>query len=474
MHIMEKKVIGFLSIILTFTSSTVFAASLLPTKSYDYYQLNGGSELSLPPVSPTTTIDIGGNIDSDLNYTCNGFNPAISISNTINKIGSSIEGLGKNVIHSATTAMGSLPMYELEKMDPKLYNLIQNAMTGAQDQFNVSMKSCQQSLSEIKNGKSPYQNWFSISDSNGWMNHAKAAAQGQKVDINAARIDTTKKGPDYGLQWVHKNHSGGSIGNQVPIKVISDVAIAGYNIMIDPSRALDDNAAPSKTEHPNLTTFWSTPKAAGKFAALVLGNITITTQKNNSAQGTTAGVGLVPVLTACPNIANTDKTCVKTIRNKLVQLVGSNEVASPSDLEQVSANGLAITPRVIDGLRDLDKSGQALYINRISQDVAIQNLIDEALMLRRVLIAGSQAQVVQKLQPALNAVNESVKRLNRDIENLLFEHQVRKQMTSNTLQMLLVKMNSNDEASAVEEGQGGSQTVTHNGAVYKNNTQEQP
>ena len=54
--------------------------------------------------------------------------------------------------------------------------------------------------------KSPYQDWFSISDSNGWMNHAKAAAQGQDVDINTARTDTTKKGPEYGVQWVHKAH----------------------------------------------------------------------------------------------------------------------------------------------------------------------------------------------------------------------------------------------------------------------------
>ena len=461
-----------LGIVFILTSSVGFADSLLPTKSYAYYQLNGGSDISMPSVSPTTSIDVGGNVNSNLGYTCNGFNPAISIANTINDIGGSIEGLSKNVIASATSAVGSLPMYELEKMDPKLYNLIQNAMTGAQDQFNVSMKSCQQSLDQIKNGKSPYQDWFSISDSNGWMNHAKAAAQGQNVDINTARTDTTKKGPEYGVQWVHNGPSGGSIGDQVPIKVISDVAIAGYNIMVEHSRSLDDNSAPSKADQSNLTTFWLTPDDAGKFSALVLGDITITTQKSDQAQGTTAGVGLVPILTSCPDIAKTDKTCVKTIRDKLVQIVASNESPSPADLEQISANGLAITPRVIDGLRNLDKSGQALYINRISQDIAIQNLIDEALMLRRVLIAGSQAQVVQNLQPALNAVNESVARLNKDIKNLLFEHQVRKQMTSNTMQTLLAQMSSNEENAANQENQRNSGPVTNNGAVYKPGTRE--
>lgn len=448
-------------------SGTVYADNLLPTKSYDYYQLNGGSDISMPPVSPTTSIDIGGNVDSNLGYTCDGFNPAISISNTINNIDSSLEGLNNSIIGSATSAVGSLPMYELEKMDPKLYNLIQNAMTGAQDQFDVSMKSCQESLDQIKNGKSPYQDWFSISDSNGWMNHANAAAQGQNVDINTARTDTTKKGPEYGVQWVHNGPSGGSIGNQLPIKVISDVAIAGYNIMIDPTRPLDDDSAPSETADPNLTMFWPTPDDAGKFSALVLGNITITTQKSNQAQGTTAGVGLVPILTSCPSIANTDKTCVKTIRDKLAQIVASNETPSPADLEQISANGLAVTTRVIDGLRNLDKSGQALYINRIAQDVAIQNLIDESLMLRRVLIAGSQAQVVQNLQPALNVINESINRLNKDIENLLFEHQIRKEMTSNTMQMLLEQMNDNEENAQNQENNQSSIPVPIDGAVYK-------
>ena len=137
------------------STNCALAASLLPTKSYDYYQLNGGSDLSMPAVSPTTNIKVGGNINSDLGYTCTGFNPAISIANTINNISGSVEGLSKSIIGSATSAVGTLPMYELEKMDPKLYNLIQNAMTGAQDTFNFSMKSCQESLNQIKNGKSP-------------------------------------------------------------------------------------------------------------------------------------------------------------------------------------------------------------------------------------------------------------------------------------------------------------------------------
>ncbi len=450
-------------------------ADLMPTKPYEYYQLNGGSDLSMPPVQPSTLITVGGDVNSNLGYSCDGFNPAISISNTLNNIEGSMEGMAQNIINSATAAAGSLPMYELQKMDPGLYSLIQNAMNGASDIFNIKMTSCQQALDEIKNGKSPYQDWFSISDSQGWLSNADAAAQGQDVDINDAANDVTQNGPQYGVPWVHPGqNSGGSIGDQVPIKVISDVAIAGYNIMIDPTRSLDDLDAPDPTDNPNLTSFFPNPTAAGQFAALVLGDISITTQASNAAQGTNAGVGLVPILTSCPNIANTDKTCVKTIQQNMVNLVSSGQTGSPSDYDAVSANGLMVTPQVIEGLSNLDATSQQIYINRIAEDVAIQNLLDEALMLRRILIAGSEAQVVQNVKPALTSVDQSIDELNKDINDLLFEHNVRKDMTSSTMRNLMGQMGSNNAASAASENQPEPTAPTNNGAVYTTQGGQKP
>ncbi|MCP3680716.1 MAG: integrating conjugative element protein [Gammaproteobacteria bacterium] len=450
------------------------ASNLLPTDSDDYYALNGGSDIAMPPVNKNASIDVGGNVDSNLNYNCTGFNPALSVSNTINDIGSSMEGLEGSVISSATSAVGSLPMYLLEKTDPKLYNLIENAMTGAEDTFNLSMKDCQQSLSDIKKGKSPYEDWFSVSDSNGWMQHAKAVSEGQKIDINDAEKNVTKTGDNAGVQWVHDGPSGGTVGSQVPIKVISDVAMAGYNILIDPKRALDDNDAPNKEAYPELTTFWPKPSDAGDFASLVLGDVKISSSKKASDQDTTAGVGLVPILTSCPASSAKNKTCVKTITDKLAKIVASDNVPSPDDLEQVSANGVAVTEDVINALRSKNSTEQSLYIARIGEDVAMQNLIDEALLLRRMLIAGSQAQQVQSLQPALNTVNTTIVQLNKDIENLLFEHNIRKEMTSSALKTLLIQQTNENAMSSKQESTRVPSSPTVAGALYEPNNHNNP
>ncbi len=449
------------------------ASGLIPLKSANYYRLNGGSDLALPPISDGADFEVGGNVDANLGLSsCYNFNPALSISHTIGDLSQSIEGISGTLINNVTSAAMQMGMYELEKTDPKLYNLFQNAINGANETFHLHVVQCTDQLT--KNGQLNYSKWFSVADSNGWLSHTQAVAQGGDVDVNAASKDVAKKGPEYGVQWVHQAKSGGSIGQQVPIKVISDVAMAGYNILVDPNRPLDDQDPPAPKANPELTRFWATPKQAGAFARLVLGDITITTKKSDQDQATQAGVGLVSLLTACPATADGARTCVKTLRDHLVDWVTHpDQVPTPADLEKVSANALTITPEVVEGLRNLDGESRALYINRIAQDLAIQNLIDEALLLRRLLIAGSQAQVVQNLKPALAVIHDTIARLDKDIQNVLFEHQVRSQISSNTLANLMSQLKDHQIAAETGEGQAESSAPVHNGAVYQpNHSQE--
>ena len=424
----------------------------------------------MPPVQTVTIINVGGDLNANLGYTCNGFNPAVSIVNTLNNIEGSVEGLQQNVINSVTAAIGSFPMYLLERADPSLYNLIQNMISGASDQFDVSMRSCQQALGDIRQGVSPYQDWFKVSDSQGWLDFANAAQQGQSVDIYNAVKQTTQNGPNYGVPWLHNGqNSGGSIGNQVPIHVIADIVMAGYNIMVDSTRALDDDTPPTVEEAPDLTQFWATPKDAGNFAKLLLGDITISTVQSMTNQNTTAGTGLMPILISCPAVANTERTCVKTIRAQLTQMVAGTGSVDPNQLDAVSAHGMAVTQDVIDGLSNLDSAQQQLYVSRIAEDVAVQNLLDETLMLRQLLMAGSHAQVVQNLQPALNAVNIAIARLEKDVDGLLSQHELRQKKLANTLQSLLSSMGQDQRQAQSTQNQVEPSRVLQGGAVYTNN-----
>lgn len=460
---MQKKI--FLSFILIGIINNTYAINIVPSNSNYYYSLGGGSDISMPPVTDQKDITLGGDLNANLGYTCDGFNPAISIANTINNIKGSVEGLDQDVINSATSAVGSMPMYILQKASPEIYNLVQNTMSHAADTFHLSLKSCQDSLDQIKAGKSPYQDWFSISDSQGWLNYAKQAQQGQNVDVNSSKQQITKDPEQYGVPWVHHGqNSGGSTGNQMPIRVIYDVVIAGYNAMIDKARALDSqDPAPENSE---LARFWKTPQEAGNWAKLVLGDITISSEKNSDE--TNAGVGLVTILRTCPDVSgvNNDLTCEKNIQNNLIHLVQSSAYPSAEDLQKASSSQMMITPDVIASIRNRTTEEQAVSISKIAEDAAIQNLADEALLLRRVLIAGSQTKPVQNVKPAITVIESTINQLDSDIKNLKFEHDIKAEFSSSTLQTVLASGDA-DKLQASGQHDETQQPNMQNGAVYK-------
>ncbi len=454
------------SIVLLATISSIqsaLALDIIPANSHYYYQLGGGSVISVPPVTNQTVIVIDGDSNTNLDYSCSGFNPSVSIANTLNNIKSSLQGIDGTIISSLTGAVISLPMYLLSKSNKDLYSLIENTMSGAEDAFRFSTKSCQDALNSVRDGKSPYQNWFAISDSQGWLNSAKQAQQGQSVDINTVRTQIAKSPEKYGVPWVHKGqNSAGTIGNQVPIKVIYDVVVAGFNVTVDPTLPLDAKTtqAPSNS---GLSRYWSNADAAGKWARFVLGDITISADTNN--QQTARGVGLMTIVQTCPDTANNNLTCAKTIAQNLENIVQESSAPTALELQSVSSSELMATPALIDGIRNKDTQDQAIAISKWSQDVAIQNIVDESLTLRRLLIAGSQTQSVQNLKPALTAVNHAKQELNQDIQNILFQFKVRQTLMTSTAETILNDQ-SQSEFNAVAQQNKTQSPAMVNGSVY--------
>ena len=471
-----KKFMLPLSAGLLIMAGQALATDIIPANSAAYYPLSGGSDISMPPVSDNADIDIGGDVHSNLGYTCTGFNPSISISNSINDIQDSIEGLGQDVIASATSAVGSLPMYLLSKSNKDLYNLIQNTMTGAGGQFHLSMKSCQDSLNDIHNGKSPYQDWFGVSDSQGWLKRAHMAAQGQKVDINDTTQQMTKKPNETGIPWVHEKTSGNSGGTgtgQAPIKVIYDVVVAGYNVTVDPKSPLDAKTTKAK---PNtaLARYFPVAGNAGDWGKLVLGDITISAKAEKTGDDKTAhGTGLMTIITACPNPDAGQKTltCAATIAENLQHIVASSSTPTGKELSSVSSGGMMATPQLITAIRAKTPSEQALSISKWSQDVAIQNVVDKANTLRTLLVAGAHTKAVHNLQPAQNAVKQALLQLNDEIQALMQNYQIRKALTTHTAETIMASQTGVNEKAMLHNR---PTQAPHNtsGVGYKPSNQE--
>lgn len=450
-------------------SCSVNAMNIIPSDSNFYYKLDGGSDLSRRPATRTHSITLGGDAKFNLSFSCKGFNPAISMRNAMNNIENSAEALKEDILQSATAAVQSFAMYALEKANPELYAFLQNAMVAASDTFRLSTKSCETALSDLRAGKSPYEDWFSISDSQGWLAQSKAAEQGQDVDINESAKEISKEPEKYGVPWVHEDqNSGGTMSSQVPIRVIYDVVVAGYNVISSPERALDDESTPAP-EGSALAQYWATPTDAGKWSQMVLGDIAISAGEN---QSTHTGLGLIALLQLCPADASNSLTCVNpdepdNIKSKLADVVSSAGYPSSDQIQSLNPNQILITPQLIDSLRNLNKEQQIIAVNKLAEDMATQNLVNQALILRRVLLAGAQTQPVHNLKPALEAVDKAIKTLEKDIQNVLFEQNVKKSLTTNTAKTIL-SLSQRQNANALTEHDATSQPLMSNGAMYQN------
>lgn len=459
----SMKIIAIISTLLASTAS----ASLLPTQSDYYYKLGGDSDVFIPPINRDQTVNIGGNMNVDVGLmNCNLYNPVVSISNTFNDLKNSVSGIPEGLINNLKGSIAGFPMYKLQQAMPGLYNILQNASAGAQNEFALRVQDCQAVKQTLENGQSPMTSILSVSDSQGWLDSVRRVKQGEPVDITKSAKDIAQHNDEFGLPWVHRTegNSGGKL--QKTIKVINDVVIAGYNLLLSPSRPLDSVSKPDSqaVKHSHFVRFWSTPTEAANWAVMVLGDIQLSRKNDASSHDAKAGVGLSTLLQSCPK-AGSSSTCVSNVASYLWQLVDKKIELTEANLRKISASNILITDDIITAIQRMPREQQVLTVSKLSEEIAIQNLLDEAMMLRRLLQAGFQIQEVQNLKPAQEMVNYALKKLDADIHSLAFENEVRRKMMTQTLQ-LIMDLRTHDLANSAP-GDDHEQSLVKNGAVYR-------
>lgn len=436
-----------------------FAGSFMPSQSEYYYELGGSSDLFVPPIKKDVTIKVGGDVDGGLGFSCTGFNPAVSITNTFLDMKKSALNIPEGLIQSLTGGVAGFPLYKLQQAMPGLYNILQNTGASAQNDFNLRVHDCQAVKSSLEHGQSPIDSLLAVSDSQGWLDAAKRAKT-ENVDVLDAAKDISKKREEYGLPWLGNAHANSGGKYQRPIKVINDVVIAGYNILLE-RKPLDNTSAP--TVKTPMTITWKTPLEASEWAIKILGDIHVSNKAGEKGQ-TKAGIGLSTLLQSCES----SNTCTQNIAIALWHLVDGKWPLTEEKLRLISASNLLVTDQVILTIRGMPKEEQMLTVSKLAEEIAIQNMLDKALMMRRILQAGSQVQEVQNLKPALNMVNTALKRLDDDIHSLAFESEVRKKMINDTLTLVMDIRNRELGNSLPGDDQDGPK-VQH-GAVYKKET----
>lgn len=397
----------------------LIAAEAPSDDSLFYYKIGGGRDIAIPPSLNITTIDLSLSGQASA-LSCSGFDPMVAIESSLDNLRNGVDNAVNAIELAATAAIANLPGYILQKANPGLYDLFQNALLRANESFSLATKSCERIQYEIANNTNPFDEWVTVSWGDSWK---------RSVGIGGANIhdavDDAEDAPNEGIEWVGGLRAGGV--NQPPIRVLSDVAKAGLNILSqrppETSSNLPGNAP--------LAQHFVGPNAVDQWINNVLGEIEVGLC-DSCTKGTRPGKGLIPYI----------EETTEDIIQLLVDLVSGSTPPTRVNLEQVEAPGIAVTLQVILAIRNQSPDEISIVINKLGQEIAEARVMEEVMIIRRLLLAGRKEGYVAANEIAQQEVIQALDELESEISNVIFEKDARDKFVTSTVVELLLRDNA--------------------------------
>ena len=392
-----------------------------------YYEIGGAQPVSVPANPSVVSMTLGGSAQLGLGYSCGKFDPVVAVTNTLNDIGAGVDNMMNAMTAAASAAIAALPALILQRANPGLYDLFQNALLQAEETMQLATKSCEQMEAEIAKGKNPYADLITLSKGNDWK---LQMGIGGNDAVTAKDAVETSNG-DSGIPWV-----GGQAGGagQPVLEFTGDIVKAGYNITMNRPIATVGPVPPASATR--LTEIWTTPADARDWVVDVVGENIVTTC-DTCRKDSIPGTGLLPKL-------NQEATAVTV---EIQNLVSGATPLTLANLDTVTAPGVAITRQVIEAIREMPASEQSLIMGRLVAEISTARTVEKALFARRLLLTGRQVPEVYATEVAREHADISITELDKEIENLLFETRVRKEVVSDTIATLLQRAAARRQAS---------------------------
>ncbi len=382
-----------------------------------YYEIGGAQPVSAPPNPSVVSVTLGGSAQLSAGYSCGKFDPVAAVTNTLNEIGAGVDRMMGAMTAAATSAIAALPALILQRANPGLCDLFQNALIKAEETLSLATKSCEQMEAEIAQGKNPYADLIVLSKGNDWK--AQMGVGGN--DAVTAKQSVEAANGDNGIPWIG-GQAGGS--GQPVLEFTGDIVEAGYNLQMN--RALTDTSPAPASSPARLSKIWASPGQARDWTVDVVGENIVTTC-DTCRKDSIPGTGLLPRLFE-------ESAAVTTGLQNLVQGTAPLTLAS---LKPVHAPGIALTRQVIEAIREMPASEQSLVMDRLVAEISTARTVEKALYARRLLLSGRQVPEVYATQVAREHADQSIAELDREIESLLFETRARKEIVSATVTTLL-------------------------------------
>ena len=382
-----------------------------------YYEIGGAEPVSVPANPAVVSTTLGGSAQLGLGYSCGKFDPVAAVTNTLNDIGSGVDNMMNAMTAAATSAIASLPALILQRANPGLYDLFQNALIKAEETMQLATKSCEQMEAEIAQGKNPYADLITLSKGNDWKVQMGIGGN----DAVTAKDTVESSNGDNGVPWI-----GGQAGGtgQPVLEFTGDIVEAGYNINMN--RAVTDTSPVPAASATRLSEIWGSPAEARDWTVDVVGENIVTTC-DTCRKDSIPGTGLLPKLYQES----------ATVTTEIQNLVSGATPPTLANLDQITAPGVAITRQVIEAIREMPASEQSLIMGRLVSEISTARTVEKALYARRLLLSGRQVPEVYATEVAREHADNSIAELDKEIENLLFETRVRKEVVSDTVATLL-------------------------------------
>lgn len=408
----------------------------LPAWSLDdefYYTLGGGEPIGRAATNRNQTISIGADIAWNTDLICGDFDINLSVDEQLQGVKGAFSNLMGSVINAATGAVASLPGLVIQKLNPALYDLLQNGILQASEEFHIAEASCEalvDTLGTVSSGKG----WETLAKANWWASQSQNGGE-----ILETKDRATTDGLDGGVIWVDGHRRGGR--SQAPVELVGDTAKAGYNQLIrrNPSNTTQ---ATTTCAGAAICEEWAAPQDFATWLIEVVGEEKIRTCNNCDKVETQAGKGLAAQVTK-------EHT---QIALDLDVLVMANGPPSQADLKKVSGGpGMLISRRVVEAIREEKDEEQAVLISRLAAEMALSKTMERAMIARRALLAGMKEPNVASTLIAKESLKDFVQELEQDIDNLLFEMEVRQRVAANTASHLLLRDKARKQVPIGEE-----------------------
>ena len=123
-------VVGLLACVLA--NHAVDAAQAPTEDSLWYYEIGGAGARIGPSQSVGGFGHLGGSAQLGLGFSCGKFDPVAAVTHTLNNIAAGVDNMMNAMTAAASAAIASLPALILQRANPGLYDLFQNALLKAE------------------------------------------------------------------------------------------------------------------------------------------------------------------------------------------------------------------------------------------------------------------------------------------------------------------------------------------------------